>query len=58
MVAASAAAIPTVLSVTMAGIDILCTDTTGALTQNKLTQGDPFSPGWASESKWLPVMRR
>lgn len=26
----------------MAGIDILCTDKTGTLTQNKLTLGDPF----------------
>ncbi len=27
----------------MAGIDILCSDKTGTLTQNKLTLGDPFS---------------
>jgi H+-transporting ATPase len=27
----------------MAGIDVLCSDKTGTLTQNKLTLGDPFS---------------
>ena len=27
----------------LAGVDILCTDKTGTLTQNKLTLGDPFS---------------
>ena len=29
----------------MAGIDILCSDKTGTLTQNKLTLGDPFCVG-------------
>jgi H+-transporting ATPase len=29
----------------MAGIDILCSDKTGTLTQNKLTLGDPFAIG-------------
>ncbi len=65
-VAAVPAAMPTVLSVTMAvgarvlakkeavvsrlaaveemaGIDVLCSDKTGTLTQNKLTLGDPFT---------------
>ena len=64
-VAAIPAAMPTVLSVTMAvgarllakkkaivsklvaieelaGVDVLCADKTGTLTQNKLTLGDPF----------------
>ncbi|HVA09177.1 MAG TPA: plasma-membrane proton-efflux P-type ATPase [Acidimicrobiales bacterium] len=27
----------------LAGVDVLCTDKTGTLTQNKLTLGDPFS---------------
>ena len=27
----------------LAGVDVLCTDKTGTLTQNKLTLGDPFA---------------
>ena len=29
----------------LAGVDVLCTDKTGTLTQNKLTLGDPFTVG-------------
>jgi H+-transporting ATPase len=29
----------------LAGVDVLCTDKTGTLTQNKLTLGDPFALG-------------
>ena len=44
-VAAIPVAMPTVLSVTMAVVDVLCTDKTGTLTQNKLTLGDPYTVG-------------
>jgi len=29
----------------LAGVDVLCTDKTGTLTQNKLTLGDPYTVG-------------
>ena len=32
----------------LAGVDVLCADKTGTLTQNKLTLGDPFSVGKVS----------
>ena len=35
----------------MAGIDVLCSDKTGTLTQNKLTMGDPFAMGNVSSEQ-------
>ena len=39
----------------LAGVDVLCADKTGTLTQNKLTLGDPFCLGQdhrRSRSSW------
>ncbi len=35
----------------LAGVDVLCADKTGTLTQNKLTLGDPFSVGKISAAR-------
>jgi len=35
----------------LAGVDVLCADKTGTLTQNKLTLGDPFSVGKVSAAQ-------
>jgi H+-transporting ATPase len=37
----------------MAGIDVLCSDKTGTLTQNKLTLGDPFCLGSAKQEELI-----
>jgi H+-transporting ATPase len=34
----------------LAGVDVLCSDKTGTLTQNKLTLGDPFAAGNATSA--------
>ncbi len=34
----------------LAGVDVLCTDKTGTMTQNKLTLGEPFCPDKADEA--------
>jgi H+-transporting ATPase len=35
----------------LAGVDVLCSDKTGTLTQNKLTLGDPFAAGTATPAE-------
>ena len=44
----------------LAGVDVLCTDKTGTLTQNKLTLGDPFAVDGvgSTTSSWLRRWRR
>jgi H+-transporting ATPase len=37
----------------MAGVDVLCADKTGTLTQNKLTLGDPFCVGGVSAEQLI-----
>jgi H+-transporting ATPase len=37
----------------LAGIDVLCSDKTGTLTQNKLTMGDPFTVGNTSPEEMI-----
>jgi H+-transporting ATPase len=37
----------------LAGIDVLCSDKTGTLTQNKLTMGDPFTAGDATSEQMI-----
>ena len=41
----------------LAGVDVLCADKTGTLTQNKLTLGDPFSVNNSSRRTNHPVRR-
>jgi H+-transporting ATPase len=42
----------------LAGVDVPCADKTGALTQNKLTIGDPFIAGGIPAVKSSPTPRR
>ncbi len=41
----------------LAGVDVLCADKTGTLTQNKLTLGDPFSVGRRRRRGGHPLRR-